>query len=131
MVVEDNTIIQPVFTMVSYALVVDNKFACFFKYPLEGNQIIENNTVALKSNPKITLSNEEPLLEKINRYSLIIDSEIIGTFSHIKNEFGGPLAEAINAALQSDPTVVDITEIDLPSEPYNWTWDGTTFSEPV
>ena len=77
------------------------------------------------------MSNEEPLLEKINRYSLIIDNEVVGTFSHIKDEFGGPLAEAINAALQSDPTVVDITEIDLPSEPYNWTWDGTTFSEPV
>ena len=131
MVIENNTDIEPVFKMVSYALVVDNKFACIFQYPLEGNQIIENNTAALKSNPKITLSSEEPLLEKINRYSLIINDEVVGTFSHIKDEFGNPLAEAINAALQSDPAVVDVSNIDLPSEPYNWVWNGTTFSEPV
>jgi hypothetical protein len=125
MVAEDNTIIQPVFTMVSYALVIDNEFACIFKYPLEGNQIIENNTAALKSNPKITLSNEEPLFEKINRYSLIIDNEVVGTFSHIKDEFGGPLAEMINAALQSDPHVIDITGMNTPT--MGDTWDGTNF----
>ena len=125
MVVEDNTIIQPVLTMVSYALVVNNEFACIFKYPLEGNQIIENNTAALKSNPKIILSNEEPLFEKINRYSLILDNEVVGTFSHIKDEFGGPLAEMINAALQSDPLVIDITEIEEPN--MGDIWDGTSF----
>jgi hypothetical protein len=125
MVIENNTDIEPVFKMVSYALVVDNKFACIFQYPLEGNQIIENNTAALKSNPKITLSSEEPLLEKINRYSLIINDEVVGTFSHIKDEFGGALAEMINAALQSDPFVVDITGLDTPS--MGDMWDGTKF----
>ena len=121
------TTIQPVFTMVSYALVIDNEFACTFEYPLEGNQIIENNTAALKSNPKIMLSTEEPVFEKINRYSLSIDNEIVGTFSHIKDEFGDPLAEMINAALQSDPHVVDLTGIDMPT--MGDTWDGTSFKK--
>jgi len=122
---QDNTTVQPIFKMISYALVIDNEFACIFQYPLEGNQIIENNTAALKSNPKIILSNEEPLFEKINRYSLVIDNEVVGTFSYIKNEFGGPLAEMINAALQSDPFVIDITELDTPN--MGDIWDGTKF----
>jgi len=125
MVVEDNTIIKPAFKLVSYALVVDNEFACIFQYPLEGNEIIENNTAALKSNPKITLSNEEPLFEKINRYSLIIDNEIVGIFSHIKDEFGNPVTEMINAALQSDPQVIDMTGLDTPT--MGDIWDGTSF----
>lgn len=121
------TAVQPVFTMVSYALVIDNEFACTFEYPLEGNQIIENNTAALKSNPKITLSTEEPVFEKINRYSLSIDNEIVGIFSYIKDEFGGPLAEMTNAALQSDPQVVDLTGLDTPT--MGDTWDGTSFKK--
>jgi hypothetical protein len=120
------TTIQPVFTMVSYALVIGNEFACIFEYPLEGTQIIESNTAALKSNPKITLSNEEPVFEKINRYSLIIDNEVVGTFSHIKDEFGGPVAEMINAALQSDPQVIDMTGLDTPT--MGDIWDGTKFT---
>jgi len=124
-IIQDNTIVQPIFKMVPYALVINNEFACIFQYPLEGNQIIENNTAALKSNPKIILSNEEPLFEKINRYSLIIDNEVVGTFSHIKDEFGGPLAEMINAALQSDPFVIDMTEIEEPN--MGDIWDGTSF----
>jgi hypothetical protein len=119
------TIIQPVLTMVSYALVINNEFVCIFEYPLEGTQSIEKNTAALKSNPKITLDNEGPFFEKINRYSLIIDNEVVGTFSHIKDEFGGPLAEMINAVLQSDPQVIDITGIDTPT--MGDTWDGTAF----
>ena len=110
---------------VTYALVVDNKFACIFEYPSEGNEIIEKNTAALKSNPKVVLITEEPQLEKINRYSLTINDEIVAEFSHIKDEFGGPLAEMTNAALQSDPQVVDLTGIDMPT--IGDTWDGTTF----
>lgn len=34
------------------------------------------------------------------------------------------------AGLQSNPTVVDVTDIDLPIE-QGWTYDGETFTPPV
>jgi hypothetical protein len=114
------------FIMATYALVVDNKFACTFQYPTDGNEVIERNTAALKSNPKVALITEEPQLEKINRYSLTINNEIIAEFSHVKDEFGGPLAEMVNAALQSDPIVVDITGKDIPE--VDSIYDGTNFN---
>lgn len=126
MLIVKNLINQHEFTMATYALVVDNKFACTFKYPVDGNEILEKNTAALKSNPKIALITEDPQLEKINRYSLTIDSEYVSEFSHVKNEFGGPDAEMVNAALQSDPVVVDITGQDIPE--VDSIYDGTNFN---
>ena len=126
MLIVKNLINQHDFIMGPYALVVDNKFACLFEYPVDGNEIIERNTALLRSNPKIALITEEPQLEKINRYSLSIDNEVVGEFSHVKNEFGGPHAEMVNAALQSDPVVVDITGQDIPE--VDSIYDGTNFN---
>lgn len=125
LIVLDNTN-QHDFIMATYALVVDNKFACIFQYPTDGNEVLERNTAALKSNPKVALITEEPQLEKINRYSLTINDEVIAEFSHVKDEFGGPLAEMVNAALQSDPIVVDITGKDIPE--VDSIYDGTNFN---
>lgn len=111
--------------MATYALVVDGKFACIFEYPSEGNDIIEENTAYLKNNPKIVLNTEEPLFEKINRYSLIINNEKVGEFSNVKDEFGGPFAEMVNAALQSDPVVIDITGQEIPE--LDAIYDGNNF----
>jgi hypothetical protein len=126
MLIVKNLVNQKEFIMSPYALVVDNKFACLFEYPVDGNEIIERNTALLRSNPKIALITEEPQLEKINRYSLSIDNEVVGEFSHIRDEFGSPLSEMINAALQSDPIIVDLTNKDIPE--IDSVYDGTNFN---
>jgi len=126
MLIVKNLINQNEFVMNPYALVVDNKFACLFEYPIDGNEIIERNTALLKSNPKIALITEEPQLEKINRYSLSVNDEVVGEFSHVKDEFGSPLSEMINAALQSDPIIVDLANKDVPE--IDSVYDGTNFN---
>jgi hypothetical protein len=113
-----------------YALVVDGKFACEYRYPSIGTEEVERVTATLQSNPKVVITEDSPS-NNVNTYNLLINEEVVGQIHYVENADIIPDPQMINAALQSDPTVVDITEIDLPSEPYNWTWDGTTFSEPV
>ena len=112
-----------------YALVVNGEFACELRYPSQGTQDVEKTTAILQSNPKIVFVSEGVDPYNVNTYNLLIDDEVVGKFHYINSGNAVPDPQMINAALKSDPTVVDFTEIDPKPEP-GWTWDGTVFINP-
>jgi hypothetical protein len=112
-----------------YALVVNGEFACELKYPSQGNNDVEKTTAILQSNPKVVFISEEVNSYNISTYNLIIDDEVVDKFRYINSGNAIPDPQMVNAALKSDPTIVDITDIDYNPEP-GWKWDGTVFLNP-
>lgn len=107
-----------------YALVVDSKFASEFRFPSIGTEDVERTTAILQSNPKIVITPESPF-NNVNKYNLIINNEVVGSINYINDGDFQPDPKMINAALQSDPTFVDITGLNTPE--VGDVWDGTNF----
>lgn len=108
-----------------YALVVDGKFACEYRYPSIGTEEVERVTAILQSNPKVVITEDSPS-NNVNTYNLLINEEVVGQIHYIENADIVPDPQMINAALQSNPTIVDISGLDTPS--MGDTWDGTNFT---
>ena len=75
------------------------------------------------------LEDTSVMYNSLREYALVIDGEFIATIKY--PSAGHAKIEAITAALQSNPVIVDVTDIDVPPSLSGWTWNGTTFSEPV
>jgi hypothetical protein len=67
---------------------------------------------------------------KFYQYALIVDGEFAVSIIYPESMEGNPSVELINAALQSNPVVVDVTGKYLPPPASGWTWDGTKFNPP-
>jgi hypothetical protein len=61
-------------------------------------------------------------------FAFIADGDVFMRF-HL-NDDSAPQNAGYIAGLQSNPKVVDVTDIDLPIE-QGWTYDGETFNPPV
>jgi hypothetical protein len=110
-----------------YALVVNGKFACEYRYPSMGNELVERTTAILQSNPKVVITDDSPI-DNVNTYNLFIGKELAGQIYFIdKSDLGAP--EMINAALKSNPIIIDMTGLDMPL--IDDLWDGTTFVTPI
>lgn len=70
------------------------------------------------------------LSNKMRRYALIVDGEYVTSIVYPETREGSNDLEIINAALQSNPTVVDITGKKIPPSASGWLWDGTNFNPP-
>lgn len=121
---------MPTITKVqTYALIINGEFACQYKHPSEGPAGAERITAILQSDPKIILAEGMPDEYGINTYNLLIENETVGQIFYHTDPSIVVNPEMINAALQSDPTIVDITDID-PQPQVGWLWDGNTFTNP-
>jgi hypothetical protein len=111
-----------------YALVVDNEFVCEYRHPKEGSDEIERIVSILSSDPKIRLTDDNST-DNLNRYELLIDGDVVGQIFYIKEKDVIPSPLMVNAALQSDPRFVDISDLS-PRPQVGWLWDGAVFSSP-
>jgi hypothetical protein len=111
-----------------YALVIDNEFACEYRHPKTGTEEIDKIVSILSSSPKIRITEESPI-NNLNKYELLIDEDVVGEIFYVNEQDIVPSPSMINAALQSDPQIVDITDLDPKPQP-GWLWDGEVFSSP-
>jgi hypothetical protein len=111
-----------------YALVVDNEFVCEYRHPKEGNDAIEKTVAILSSDPKIRITKDSPV-NNLNTYELLIDGDVVGEIYYLNEKDVVPSPSMINAALQSDPKFVDISDLN-PRPQVGWLWDGAVFNDP-
>ena len=112
-----------------YAVMVDGEYALPFFFPSEGTEEVVMLTAALQSNPTITYVGLEAD-DNLCKYSVSVDGEFVG-FIHYINRADEPHPAAINAALQSNPTLIPIP-VDGPVRiDQEWTYDGSTFTPVV
>jgi len=62
-------------------------------------------------------------------YALIVEGEL-ACYLRFPSK-GVPRIEMVNAALSSNPIVIDATDMELFPEASGWTWDGEEFKAPV
>jgi hypothetical protein len=72
---------------------------------------------------------------KLKPYALIVDGEFACVHYFPSEPIGisegsDSYVMMVSAALQSNPTVVDVSGMDLPPSASGWTWDGTNFNPP-
>lgn len=61
------------------------------------------------------------------RFAFLVGNEAFMQFNVNPSAY----AEMFIAGLQSNPTVIDITDLDVPEGPITgWVWDGKTLKEP-
>jgi hypothetical protein len=107
----------------SYALFVDNEFACVFYFPATGDDYTDRTTAALQSNPTITLDADSDI-PNTYKYSVHVEGEYVGPLYLLKEIERYPV-ERTNAALQSNPKVVWIDTDTLVASESKWKLEGT------
>jgi hypothetical protein len=110
-----------------YAIFVEEEFAGIFYYIASGSQHNMIMTKALQSNPKIVLDDDEDIPFHLYRYSVFVEDEYVEKIYLVKHIDGHDVAK-INAALQSDPTLVWIESDTLPKSNTKWSYIDNTLT---
>ena len=81
------------------------------------------------SDLNITDLDVNEIQSSLREYALIVDGEFVATIKH--PALGHTKIEIVTAALKSNPTVVDVTGLEIPPIASGWTWNGNSFEPPV